>query len=68
MSGIIKADRGFSSGLEVQSLLVRRDRGRGGGLAVYNIFRQHAASTYGFVRFVSSVKKNVKPLLSKVGG
>ena len=35
----------------------------------FMIFRQHAASIYGFVRFVSqSVKKKFKSLLSKVGG
>ena len=32
------------------------------------IFRQHAASIYGFVRFVSPSKKKFRPLLSKVGG
>ena len=41
--------------------------GRG---AVWNIFRQHAASIYGFVRScVSFVRqKKFRPLLSKVGG
>ena len=40
----------------------------GGGVVCKVIFRQHAASIYGFVRFVSSRQKKFRPLLSKVGG
>ena len=47
-----------------------KSKPQGGGWSVSSIFRQHAASIYGFVRFVRFVrqKKKFRPLLSKVGG